>query len=289
MNEMQMTPAESPPLPTLPEPSAEDRAALEVALRSPAPVVVIPPAFNRPAADNQDVIHFAASCRRVIAPVGDQLVAVRPKPSCNTCNGSARWVLLVKGQRHACECVKARLSAAMGISRKPATPAALQAPAPNAPPPDAGRTARLAEMQERLAKMERERDAALAPLDARIGEHEAAEVEAGARVERVEIDMAELAAEMELHERAVERYERLAEEERQAVRTLRGAREERAAERVQIGKAVASATADRVAAVAERQRVVARWEERMRSTVRGVERLRGKVGVAASEPANEVA
>lgn len=271
-----VTGAAAPSLPTLPEPSDNDRMALEAALRSPAPVVEIPAAFNRPAAENQDVIAFATRCRRVIAPVGDQLVAVRPKPNCKTCNGSARWTLIVKGARRACPCVVARLDEALGIQRRPKVPA--ETPKPTAQPTAAAdHNSRLSELETRLRQQVQQRDAALAPIDSRIAEHEAAEAEAERRAAAAAFAAGELAAEIDQRRKFAEHYEQMAREEREGIKAIEDARDEKLAEQRQHAKDQGAATAEKVAAVGERQRVVERWAERTRPTERSLERLRRKV------------
>jgi len=272
----------------LPAPTEEDWHTLEASLRSPEIVVVIPPAFNRPADENQPAIEMAVSCRRVLSPVEGNLVAIRPKPSCKNCNGSPRWTLLVKGVRRACPCVVARLHEALGIpsQRAKATPAPTKA-AETAPVTDAARAERLREFEERVTNMQKERDAAVAPIEARIEEHARASLQIVRRLSGLADDQGELAAELAQRERMAAHYEQLAKAEREAVVTLATAIEEKRGAESSVRAEQASIDRELVGARTERQRVLDRWADRMRPSLRVVERLRSKLPPVHFETAFE--
>jgi len=270
-----LVPAAPPPV------DAHQRAAMEAALRSPAPLIQVPPGFmteaELPALDE-----LMKSCRRVIVATNGPTFAVRPKLGCRRCSGSARYRVVRKGVSHPCGCVNDQITNVLyPQEQRRAVEAAAKAAqkTTTAEPAPSERNGRLVKLEGRLQQLLQQREAALAPIDRRIAEHEAAELSAGARVQAAADAASELAVEVHQRRRLAEHYERMAREERENIKTIEAARDAKLAEQRQHAKEQGAATADKVAAVGDRQRVVTRWAERTRPTERAIERLRRKAGL----------
>jgi len=257
-------------------PPAIDLAAFTA---STAPVLEVPPGTSTPIARM-----LVDACRRVAVRLKDgRVLAVRPDPKCRKCHGSTTYRVRTGADVLGCVCVQRRalrfghdVSSAPDKAKKPD---ASDKPAPVSD----DRAARLAELEARIRDMEAQRDATLAAPTARLEDATASASAASARRAMLITDAAALDDEAEAHRRILARYEALAAQERADLEALSTAAAEKRNSVTGMDVEINCVNASMQEAEAERQRVIARWDDRMAPTRRAVARLRRKMGLPDSD------
>lgn len=257
-------------------PPAVDLAAFTA---STAPVLEVPPGTSTPIARM-----LVDACRRVAVRLKDgRVLAVRPDPGCRKCHGSTTYRVRTGTEVLGCVCVQRRalrfghdVSSAPDKARKP------DASDKQAPMSD-DRAARLAELEARIRDMEKQRDATLDAPGMRHREAENAQRQALARRDRLVDDAAALDREADDHRRMLAYHEEMARQERASIESLSTAAAEQRNSATGVDVEIGAAIGAMQEAEAERQRVIARWDDRMAPARRAVARLRRKMGLPDCE------
>lgn len=211
--------------------------------------------------------------------------AVRPDPRCGACHGSEAFRRFHREQHHRCRCVEARAKVAFDAMRQQVAPAAPPAPEKEPTPAtpratrDDARRATLAELEGRLAEAEARKEAALAEVAPRIAAAKAALQATAARHDAAADRQDVAVASARLASMRADEFRKMAADEDARSREHQAAADRIAAE--EIGAAFAENESARdalLAAEADRDRIAARHDDRMKSTRTTIKRLRDRIG-----------
>ena len=253
-------------------PPAVDLAAFTA---SKAPVIEVPPGTSTPIARM-----LVDACRRVAVRLKDgRVLAVLPDPSCRKCHGSTTYRVRSGVEVMGCVCVQRR-ALRFGHDFSSAPPEAKKPDASDKTAPVSDDRAKmLAALEAKLADMEAQRDEIIEAPAKRMLDATAAKMGALARRDRMVEDAAALDREADDHRRLLAYHEEMARQERASIESLSTAAAKKRNSVAGVDVEVSAANASMQEAEAERQRVIARWDDRMAATRKSVAKLRRKMGL----------